>query len=366
MSKNVGIYIHIPYCRSKCPYCDFFSMRGNSGEYQNYVSILKESILNWSHKIDKTVDTIYIGGGTPSVLSAEQIADIISAIKASYNCADNMEITMEANPKSALRFDFPVAVSAGLNRVSLGLQSSDENELRLLGRTHNNNDVISAIKMIKNSGINNISVDLMLGIPSQTIDSLKASIDFCLSLDVQHISSYILKIEENTVYDKKRHLFSFPDEDLTAELYLYTIDYLEQNGFNQYEISNFCIEGYESKHNIKYWNLEDYLGIGPAAHSFIDGQRFYYERSVESFRQDSIVYDGEGGSSAEYIMLKLRLTKGLNLNEYKEVFGSLPDKDFFDKLEKYSKLGYIQFEDDTVCLTKQGFLVSNSILSDLI
>ncbi len=366
MSENIGLYLHIPFCRSKCPYCDFFSMRASQEEYDNYVEILKDKIKYWSEKTDKTVDSIYFGGGTPSVLKAEQIADLLNTIKNSFNCSPKMEISMEANPKSALEFDFMTAHQAGINRVSLGVQSANQNELRTLGRIHSLEDVDSAVNRIKSSGIDNISLDLMLGIPSQTVDSLKNSIDYCVSLDVKHISTYILKIEENTIFYKKRDKYNFPDEDLTADLYLFTVDYLAKNGFGQYEISNFSKVGYECKHNLKYWNMEDYLGIGPAAHSFMDGERFYYERSIDKFKNNEIVKDGHGGSPSEYIMLQMRLTKGLNLKKYKEVFGALPDKDFFEKIKKYSDLGYIIYDKDIICFTEKGFLVSNNILADLI
>lgn len=366
MSKNLGLYLHIPFCRSKCPYCDFFSMRASQGDYDNYVEILNEKIKYWSSKTDKIVDTIYLGGGTPSVLKAEQISDLLYTVKNCFNCADDIEITMEANPKSAIEFDFKAANQAGLNRVSLGVQSSNQNELKTLGRTHSLTDVTEAVNNIKISGIDNISLDLMLGIPEQTVDSLMNSMDFCVSLGVKHISTYILKIEENTVFYKKREKYNFPDDDLTADLYLFAVDYLAQNGFKQYEISNFSKEGFESKHNLKYWNLEDYLGIGPAAHSYMDGERFFYDRSLEKFKSNEIIKDGKGGTVSEYIMLQLRLTKGLNLKKYKEAFGTLPDKDFFDKIKKYSKLGYVNYDNDRISFTEKGFLVSSNILADLI
>ena len=366
MNNNLGIYIHIPFCRNKCPYCDFFSIRANATDYKNYVEILKNRIKHWSTSVNKIADTIYIGGGTPGVLSAEQIAEIISTVKSSFACSDKMEITMEANPKSACDFDFSIAEKAGLNRVSLGVQSADEKELRLLGRRHINDDVINAVNKIKSGGIDNISLDLMLGIPEQTIASLKKSIDFCVRLDVKHISVYILKIEENTFFYKKRDKYRFPDDEQVSDLYLYAVKYLSENGFEQYEISNFCKRGYKSVHNLKYWNLEDYLGIGPAAHSFIDGKRFYYERSIESFADNKIIYDGEGGSASEYIMLQLRLKSGLNLNKYKEVFGKIPEKDFFEKIKKYSELGYVNYTNKNISFTDKGFLVSNALLADLI
>ena len=366
MNSNLGLYLHIPFCRSKCPYCDFFSMRASESEYEDYVNTLIKQIKYWSGKTDKTVDTIYIGGGTPSVLKPEQIADILFTIKNCFNCADEIEITMEANPKSALEFDFSLARKSGLNRVSLGIQSANQNELKTLGRTHSLENIKDAVNNIKSSGIDNISLDLMLGVPEQTVESLKKSIDFCVSLDVKHISTYILKIEENTVFYKRREKYNFPDEDLTADLYLYTVDYLAQNGFNQYEISNFCKDGFESRHNLKYWNLDEYIGIGPAAHSFLNGKRFYYDRSVERFKKNEIIEDSQGGTKSEYIMLQMRLTKGLNLNKYKEAFGELPPKDFFDTINKYAKLGFINYNNDTISFTQKGFLVSNNILAELI
>ena len=366
MSDNLGLYFHIPFCRSKCPYCDFFSMRADENDYENYIEILKNKIKYWSSKTDKTVDTIYIGGGTPSVLKAEQIADLLNTIKESFNLADKAEISMEANPKSAIDFDFKTAREAGMNRVSLGVQSANKNELKILGRIHNIDDVFNAVNKIKSSGINNISLDLMLGVPEQTVERLKKSIDFCVLLDVCHISLYILKIEENTMFYKKREKYIFPDDDLTADLYLFAVDYLAQRGFRQYEISNFCKDGFESRHNLKYWNLDEYLGIGPAAHSYMGGKRFYYDRSIKRFNDNVIVNDGQGGNASEYIMLQLRLTKGLNLKKYKEAFGSLPEKDFFDKIAEYSKLGYMIFENDTIRFTEKGFLISNNILAELI
>ncbi len=366
MSNTIGIYIHIPFCRGKCPYCDFFSIRGNKNDYISYVNILKENIKFWSNKTEKTVDTIYIGGGTPSLIGADLIYEILKSVKNNFTVSDNAEITMEANPTSADSFDFSMLRSFGLNRVSLGMQSANNNELKKLGRSHTTSDVLNTINHIKNSGINNISLDLMLGIPEQTLDSLRKSIDFCVNAGITHISSYILKLEKNTYFYKNKDRIVFPDEDLTSELYLFTIDYLRKNGFNQYEISNFSKSGYESKHNLKYWNLDEYIGIGPAAHSFFNKKRFFYGRSIDDFKNNIIINDGFGGNKEEYIMLKLRLTEGINLDEYKKVFGENVSKDFFNKIDLYSKSGYMNYNNNKISFTSKGFLVSNSIISDLI
>lgn len=366
MSNSIGIYIHIPFCRSKCPYCDFFSMRGDITEYENYVEILNDKIEYWSKETDKTVDSIYIGGGTPSVIGTELLYKIIDKVKKCFNVKDNSEITIEVNPESGKRIDFKKLKDIGLNRVSIGLQSADKDELKSLGRIHSAEDVNNTVELIKNAGIENISLDLMLGIPNQTKESLKNSIDFCADSDIKHISSYILKIEENTYYYKNYKKFNFPDENTTADLYLFALEYLQEKGFIQYEISNFSKVGFESKHNFKYWNLDDYIGIGPAAHSYLNGKRFYYERNIENFKNNIIINDGIGGTKEEYIMLKLRLKSGLNLNKYEEVFGESISKDFLNKVDKYIELGFMEKNNDSISFTPKGFLVSNSILSDLI
>lgn len=366
MSNYIGLYIHIPFCRSKCPYCDFFSLRGNHQEYERYVKILKDKIAMWSNKIDKTVNTIYFGGGTPSVIGAELLCDILDFVKSNFKITDDCEITFEVNPASGLFFDFNKAKKHGFNRVSVGLQSANENELKTLGRIHSKDDVLSTIQLIKQAGINNISLDLMMGIPNQTVDSLKKSIDFCEKCDVTHISSYILKIEENTVFYKRQDKLNLPDEDLTSDLYLFAIDYLKKKGFQQYEISNFSKSGYESQHNMKYWILDDYLGIGPGAHSYVDGRRFYYDRSIDDFENDKIINDGIGGSKEEYIMLRLRLTDGIDLNEYEKVFGSDAVKDFKKDIEKYVRNNFMKINDNKVFFTPNGMLVSNTILADLL
>lgn len=393
MSNTIGLYLHIPFCRSKCPYCDFFSIRGNEADYSGYVKILKSKIETWNKKIDKKVDTVYFGGGTPSVLGAEHICDVLDCVKNNFAFTDDAEVTIEVNPASGKFFDFAAVKHHGVNRVSLGLQSVNNNELKQLGRIHSIDDVRNTIGLIKSSGIENISLDLMLGIPEQTEESLKKTIDFCAESGVSHISSYILKIEEGTVFDKRRDKYKFPNEDTTADLYLFAVDYLSKKGFNQYEISNFSKTGYESKHNLKYWNLDDYLGIGPAAHSYVNKRRFYYSHSIEDFKndvifleetsEDGVTVSGHAGSidgfwrdvtknkcadisREEYVMLQLRLAKGLNLDKYKEVHGESFSKDFLKKVDKYCKMGLMKQDNESVSLTPRGFLVSNSIIADFI
>lgn len=366
MSKPIGIYIHIPFCRSKCPYCDFFSIRSDMSEYQKYVEILKNRINIWGKKISKPVDTIYIGGGTPSEIGADLINEIIISIKENFLVNKNAEITMEANPSSGKFFDFKKVHKSGVNRVSLGMQSVNEIELKKLGRIHSTSNVENTITLIKDAGITNISLDIMLGVPEQTKESLRKTLDFAVNSGVTHISSYILKIEKNTFYGKYTDKFNFPDDEDVSDFYLFTVEYLNNNGIKQYEISNFSKNGFESKHNLKYWNLDEYLGIGPAAHSFINGKRFYYGDSIQDFENNIIINEGVGGNKEEYIMLKLRLTSGLNTEEYKKVFKEELSKDFFDKIKLYERNGYLEIYDNIIRFTPGGFLVSNSILSELI
>lgn len=368
-SNFLGLYIHIPFCSSKCAYCDFFSMRGNESRFSDYTEIVKNRVKFFSEKYgDRTVDTIYFGGGTPSIIGAERITDIIKTIKESFPVSEVCEITVEANPECVSQgFDFNILKNEGVNRLSLGMQTAVQEELSLLGRNHTNKDVMDAVANAKNSGISNISLDIMLGIPNQSELSLKETIDFCTSLDITHISSYILKIEENTLFWKRKDKYKFPDEDCQANLYLESCRLLEENGFIQYEISNFSKPGFESRHNLKYWNMENYLGIGPAAHSFIDGKRFNYDRSTEKFKNNIWNKDDDCSDIETYIMLKLRLKSGLNFDELKEHFGIYVSQSFLTKAKAFQNAGYCNLQDSSVIsLTPKGFLLSNSIIVELL
>lgn len=366
MSEFLSLYIHIPFCKSKCPYCDFFSGKGCEAEYDNYCKILINKIKLWSEKTDKSLQTIYFGGGTPSVIGAKRLVDILTAIKDNFDVKTDAEITVEINPDTGKSIDFSVLKKCGFNRISIGLQSACENELQALGRIHNTDDARLTVQRAKNAGINNISLDLMMGVPFQTKESLKKSMDFCADCGVTHISSYILKIEKGTKFFEQKDKLILPDEDMQADLYLYATEYLEKLGYKQYEISNFAKSGFESRHNINYWKCGEYIGIGPSAHSFFEAKRFYYNRSIESFENDEIISDGIGGSEEEFIMLSLRLKSGLNFNEYFQKFGKPLPCHITDKVKKYVTAGFMNIDDERICFTPKGFLVSNSILADLI
>ena len=287
-------------------------------------------------------DTIYVGGGTPSVLSGDDISDVITLAKNQF-CFSDGEITVEANP-SSLTFDFAdKAARAGVNRFSLGVQSAIESERKILGRKSSAEEIKEKIFLLKSLGINNISLDVMLGVPGQTLSSLKETLEFCIKADVKHVSAYILKIEEGTFFFRSRDKLSFPDEDMTSQMYEFTCDHLRQNGFCQYEISNFAKEGFESKHNLKYWNCEEYLGFGPSAHSFFEGKRFYHENSLEKYTENPFDHtdDGEGGSFEEYAMLKLRLSKGLLEDEVQRDYGFSIPESLRKNAETFLKNNYV-------------------------
>lgn len=366
MNNTLGLYIHIPFCRSKCPYCDFFSCRASESDYDNYIKCLKNIMKYHSEIIDKEIDTVYFGGGTPSVLGADRIAGILEYTRECFSVSNKAEITMEANPASGKFFDFARIAEFGVNRISLGMQSSNQKELKALGRLHSAEDVENTIKLIRKAGINNISLDLMMGIPYQTVESLRDSIDFCVAQNVSHISSYILKIEKGTIFEKRYDSYDFPSDEEAADLYLFAVDYLSKNGFEQYEISSFCKKGFESRHNLKYWTLGEYLGIGPAAHSFIDGKRFYYDRSFENFEKNIIRSEGEGGTTEEYIMLGLRLKRGLDLTECKKILGEKGSENLLKTSEKFVKAGLMEQKNNHLNFTPKGFLVSNAVLAQII
>ena len=364
--NNIGLYLHIPFCKSKCPYCDFYSFSGKDSEKNEYTKILKGRILSSIFALQRKGDTLYIGGGTPSALGAENLKILVDTCKNDF-LTDDAEITVECNPHGLNEDFFRILYNSGVNRISLGLQSAIDSERRILGRLSDRNQVEKAVKMAQRVGFENITLDVMLGIPEQTEKSLKETLDFCLSLDVPHISAYMLKLEENTHFYKNQSKYNFPDDDLTADLYLQMCETLEANGIMQYEISNFAKSGFESRHNLKYWYCEEYLGLGPSAHSFLNGKRFYFDRDFVSFMNDNPpIDDGFGGDFTEYVMLNLRLVEGLSENKVFERFGHSIPKELYEKSKIFIDNGYMIKNSNGLALTRKGFLMSNSILAEIL
>ena len=366
MNNTIGLYIHIPFCKKKCAYCDFFSGASSKAERERYVLGVQDKIMYWGEKANEKVGSVYFGGGTPSVLGTEPLCGLLNSVKKAFNLADNAEITLEVNPESGQSLDFDKLRLTGFNRLSIGLQSSNQKELETLGRIHTAVEAALTVSRAQQAGFENISLDLMLGIPCQTEQSLKSSIDFCAELGVTHISSYILKIEEGTPFYINRNKYDFADDDKQAELYLYAVDYLNRFGYKQYEISNFAKSGFESKHNTGYWKLDEYIGIGPSAHSFFEGKRFFYERDMQSFNDNVITADGTGGDEEEFIMLSLRLAQGLDFDEYKKRFGREIPESLIKTADKYIKAGLMKRNGNRIFFTPKGFLVSNAVISKLI
>ncbi len=360
--KPIGLYLHIPFCDGKCPYCDFYSMPAGEEAKDAYTKALCESLRKWGALVGhRPVDTVYFGGGTPVLLGACRLNRVLRDAASAFQLLPDSEITVEANPVATLQPELELLAQAGFNRISFGMQSAQEDELRFLGRRHTVEDAQKAVLAAERAGFRNISLDLMLGLQGQTAQSAEESVDYCAELGVQHVSAYLLKVEEGTPFAKRR--LDLPDEEAQREIYLAVCSRLEQRGFRQYEISNFSMPGKESRHNLKYWNDEEYLGLGPAAHSFLGGRRFYYPRDLQSFQQGKQPQeDGFGGDFEEYAMLRLRLTAGLRESDCIDRFGTGIPESMRHAAAVLCKAGLLRSEPDFLALTREGFLVSNSVI----
>lgn len=364
---SIGIYLHVPFCGKKCPYCDFYSGAASKPNMDRYTDYLEQQLLSYQGK-GITADTLYFGGGTPNLLGGERLSRLIHAAKNSFSLSTQSEITVEGNPFSITEDFLRQIHNAGASRLSLGMQSANETELQFLGRRHTPEQVQTAVAMARDAGFSNLSLDLMLAIPHQTADSLCRSIAFCAELDVEHVSSYLLKIEPNTAFFAQQNTLSLPEEDEVSKRYRLAVSELQAAGYAQYEISNFSKPGYEGRHNLKYWHCEPYLGFGPSAHSYFDGKRFYYLPSLEEYLSGKPpVQDGEGGSEEETAMLQLRLTEGLSDALWQQKFGKPLPSALFRIAKRYEKPGLIQFDSPTSFhFTPEGFLVSNLLIVELL
>ncbi len=357
-----GIYIHIPFCASKCPYCDFYSIVSDEYLKEQYKNKLVKAIMDCPFKI--SADTVYFGGGTPNLMGERFLLEILEAVTKSFSVACDSEITLEANPTF---IDFEMLKNlknSGFNRISFGVQSSNTETLRLLGRKHSYEEAKNAICFAHKAGFGHISADLMMSVPSQSKENLKRDIENFTMLPIDHISSYLLKLEPGTPFYAS---YTDPDEDFSADCYILAVEELEKRGFFQYEISNFAKSSRAmSRHNLKYWLLEDYLGIGPSAHSLINGKRFYFERDLKSFLNwenvwEHTEFEAFGNTEEEKIMLNLRLKKGIDLNSLKRDVTGL-----YKEMQGFEKLGLGKFEGSNFSLTSWGFLLSNRIIEKCI
>lgn len=363
MANNLlGLYIHIPFCFRKCPYCDFYSVKHSPEKEQLYVDAVIRNLKSFKPQ-KLCIDTVYFGGGTPSVLNPKNLEKILNAVTENFNIAENPEITLECNPATIKEFS-PLR-SIGINRLSFGIQSCVDSELKTLGRLHNYSEAEKTVFSAFESGFENISCDLMIGTVGQTMESLVYSIDTLSRLPVKHISAYMLKIEPSTPYNRPEIINSVPDEDTTADFYLETVSRLKSHSFLQYEISNFAVKGFESRHNLKYWNCDEYIGIGCSAHSYFNNVRYAVPRDIESFINSPVqkteITDSAPNHFEEKAMLRLRLCDGFDFSEFPEESDHVIKK--AEQLEKY---GLVKINGNFISLTPEGFLVSNSIIEEII
>ncbi len=373
----LGIYIHVPFCRSKCEYCDFYSIPNRSDQVlDDYITaicahIKEAGALAPAYK----VDTVYFGGGTPSFFGADGMAAILTAIRRSFDVTNDAEITFEANPDSVSDKLLRRLRGEGFNRVSLGIQSDDDEMLKTLGRPHTFAQAVTAVQRIRKAGYKNLSLDLMYGLPGQTLESWEETLRHVLQLQPEHMSCYGLKLEPGTPLCQFQDHYQFPDDDTQADMYLSAVEILRLKGYRQYEISNFARKGNVSRHNLKYWMGGEYLGFGPDASSDFSGKRFKIIRNLDGYvkgiRQGLQVLEEvqevpHRERAGEYVMTRLRTVAGISRDEYEKQY-LLP----FSPLEEYlercrdHRLAVLTPE-DRWHLTPEGFLVSNSIISDLL
>ncbi len=377
--KPLGLYCHIPFCKSKCLYCDFCSVAG-SGKHSRavYVDALCREMYEMGKKAEGyAVDSVFIGGGTPTILGETLFKKLISHMYDEFFVADSAEFTVEANPATVTKKLAETLVQCGVNRVSLGLQSVHQNELKLLGRIHTLEDFEKSYEILRKAGIDNINVDVMFGIPDQTAESFLNTLKHLVSMRPEHISAYGLQIEPGTPFFTHKDELPLPSEDEEYSMYIYACEFLEQHGYGHYEISNFALQGRECRHNKKYWNGDPYIGIGCAAHSFFGGERFgrcedigRYVSAVKHKALESTVDSREvitlSAFESEYVMLRMRLSEGVNKKAYKAIFGFDFDARYRDKLKSYIDAGFVINGADNCRFTTDGMYVSNSVLSSIL
>ncbi len=369
---SLGIYIHIPFCASKCNYCDFNSRVAPKSLKDEYIAALCREIENFAECND-TVDTIYFGGGTPTILETEQLLKVLYTVRTKFNIAEDCEITTECNPATMGYDGFVTLKKAGFNRISMGMQSADDMQLKILGRIHNFNDCRVCVDSARRAGFENISLDLMFGLPDQDAESFARSIEAAVSLGVEHISCYALKIEEGTPFATMD--LNIADDDESGEMYDKCVALLKEYGYKRYEISNFAKDGLESRHNCKYWKCDDFVGFGAGAYSCYMGERYSNIYDVGEYidvatRGKSVIADrtllDKDDMMSEFVFLGLRMDEGISKTEFKERFG----KDIYDvykeQIDKNIKRGTMVVDGDRFKIPEKYTYVSNSILADFV
>ena len=400
----VGLYIHVPFCRFKCYYCDFNTYAGIEGLIAPYIAALSTEILRWGASLAATggerprLSSVYFGGGTPSLLSPPQVGQVLAAVRKAFDLADDAEITMEANPESVDANAMRERRSVGINRVSMGAQTFDDDQLRLLGRLHDASRIESAFGDLHRAGFDNLSLDLMYGLPDQSLEGWDRSVNRALELAPEHLSLYSLTVEERTPFHRWIEVdgtMTVPDADAAADMYELASDLLATSGYQQYEISNWSLPGKESRHNVMYWRNEPFVGVGPGAHSFVGHARFSVESSPRDYIKRLDELDGCESSAIdlvqgrrltsidevrsiapitgfdpytrdmerrETLILGLRLNAGISETEYRARFGSTPTDLFRPELQEAIGSGLLERRGkDRLVLTTRGRLLANEV-----
>ncbi|WP_195263381.1 radical SAM family heme chaperone HemW [Clostridium sp. 1001275B_160808_H3] len=372
--KEVALYIHIPFCKQKCFYCDFPSYASLDHLKDDYVDALCKEIEE--KVIDYKIKSIFIGGGTPSYLETNQIYKLLKTIS-KLNLTENMEFTMECNPGALEKEKLETMLRGGVNRISMGLQAVQNSLLKDIGRIHSFKQFEENFNLAREVGFKNINVDLMFGLPNQKVDEWKESLEVIAKLNPEHISAYSLIIEEGTAFYKlwERNKLILPSEDEEREMYSITKEILKEHGYEQYEISNYAKSGYECYHNKVYWQCDDYLGVGSASSSFIDGKRIKNIENVKLYIEkinnnesiiEEIIKNSKEDNIEEFIFMGLRMNKGISLNEFKKRFGIDINSIYKDIIEKNINKKLLVLEKDNLRLTDKGIELSNLVMSDFI
>lgn len=364
-----GIYVHIPFCVKKCDYCDFVSFPGHEELFEKYIAALEREMSLYR---GERADSVFIGGGTPTRLSGKLLERLAASISKNFNLTSDCEFTIEANPATVDYENAKTLFSCGVNRVSVGVQSFSDTELKAAGRIHCADAAEATVELFAKAGFKNISVDLMMSLPYQTEESFKASLERAVRLPVTHMSVYSLIIEDNTPIKKKYEdgIYKLPDEDTDRRLYAYTKEFLGKHGFERYEISNYAVRGYESRHNMKYWNFDKYIGIGLAAHSFDGFVRRENTESLEEYICGNFTASEEilteKDRMGEFMFLSLRKSSGVLKRRFSELFGKTVESVYGDVLKKFVGLSLIEDSGEAYALTDRGLDIANTIMCEFV
>lgn len=361
-----AIYVHFPFCERKCAYCDFVSFKCDDNVKEKYVERIIEEIKHKREKYTETVSSIYFGGGTPTCVNAKLLCNVLDSIKANFEICENAEITIEGNPATFDEDKLIELKECGFNRFSVGVQSFNDAELKSVERIHSGADAENACKLLAKV-FENYSLDLMLGLPNQTIKSLENSIERAIALEPKHISCYMLKVEKNTPLEKlvKNKQVVIPDDDTVADFYDFAVKKFEARGYMQYETSNFAKCGYHSRHNMAYWEMQNYLGIGISSHSLVERKRFYNDENLSEYikcGETELLEEtlSDEDFEKEYIMLALRLNRGINLEDYIEKFNENFTVKYSSAIDKTKN--YIDITDNSISIKQKYFSVASSVI----